>query len=70
LAHNSTKKATEIARRGPKFPLGTKLGAFTVTKWSKIGYYSYNRNTSLGGNMGQELAEKQIKSLSNSPEEK
>jgi hypothetical protein len=30
LVHDSSKEATELAKKGPTFPLGTKLEAFTV----------------------------------------
>jgi hypothetical protein len=30
LVHNSPKEATELARKGPKFPRGPKLEGFTV----------------------------------------
>jgi hypothetical protein len=30
LVHDSSKEATELAKKGPKFPWGPKLGAFTV----------------------------------------
>ncbi len=30
MAHNSPKEVTDLARKGPQFPLGGKLEAFTV----------------------------------------
>jgi hypothetical protein len=30
--HDSSKEAAELAKKGPKFPSGPKLGGFTVRK--------------------------------------